>query len=189
MLLTGPIDFGRGDLPTFRYHPDPVATGEIVANKVVCISCNQLCPYTYTGPVYAEAELNDRLCPWCIADGSAAAKLDAQFTDALWAVPEEVSAEVTEEVLCRTPGFSGWQQERWLHHCGDAAEYHGRVGTPELVRFADALDVLRLEHEGLGWEPNDIDHYLSSLDKDGQPTAYLFRCRVCRTRFAYSDFT
>jgi hypothetical protein len=44
--------------------------------------------------VYAEAELDDQLCPWCIADGRAAAKFDAQFTDVLWAVPDEVSAEV-----------------------------------------------------------------------------------------------
>lgn len=71
----------------------------------------------------------------------------------------------------------------------DAAEYHGRVGAIELVGFPDALDVLRLERAGLGWEPSSIDDYLRSLDKDGQPTAYLFRCRVCRTHLAYSDFT
>jgi uncharacterized protein CbrC (UPF0167 family) len=38
--------------------------------------------------------------------------------------------------------------------------------------------------------PQDgFESVLASLDKDGQPTAYLFRCRACATHLAYADFT
>lgn len=97
------------------------------------MSCEQRRPYTYTGPVYAEEEFNEAICPWCIADGSAASRFDATFTDAMWAVPDDVPEDVTEEVLCRTPGFTGWLQEEWLHHCGDAAAFLGPVGASEVA--------------------------------------------------------
>lgn len=135
-------------LPQFRYHPDPVGTGSIVADEVSCVSCEQRRPYTYTGPVYAEEELNEAICPWCIADGSAASRFDATFTDAMWAVPDDVPEDVTEEVLCRTPGFTGWLQEEWLHHCGDAAAFLGPVGASEVADLPDALDALRNEYRG-----------------------------------------
>ncbi|MFE1881326.1 CbrC family protein [Streptomyces diastatochromogenes] len=41
----------------------------------------------------------------------------------------------------------------------------------------------RLTHCGYAAE------YLEARDADGQPTSYLFRCRVCGARLAYSDFT
>lgn len=114
---------------------------------------------------------------------------DAQFTDAHWRVPEEVPSDVMEVVLRRTPGFAGWQQERWLHHCADAAEFQGEVGAPELADFPDAVDHLRLEMAGSGWSAEDKDWYLQSLSKDGPVTAFLFRCRHCGTHLAYSDST
>jgi uncharacterized protein CbrC (UPF0167 family) len=97
-------------LPQFTYHPDPVATGSIKLSGTVCICCEKARGYIYTGPVYAGEELDEQICPWCIADGSAAERFGAEFTDAagvasgLWpAVPDSV----VEEVSRRTPGFSG----------------------------------------------------------------------------------
>lgn len=160
-----------------------------MAAEVVCACCGRRRPFTYVGPVYAVEELDNRLCPWCIADGRAAAVFKAQFNDAEWRVPDEVGAEATEEVLHRTVGFAGWQQERWLHHCGDAAEFQGPVGAGELANFPDALECVRLDvcHWG-GWSTEQVDGYLRSLSKEGQPTAYLFRCRHCGVHLAYSDF-
>ncbi|MFF3460152.1 CbrC family protein [Streptomyces sp. NPDC002730] len=40
---------------------------------------------------------------------------------------------------------------------------------------------MRQEIRGWGWPPTQVEHYLDSLKKDGQPTAYLFQCRVCAT--------
>jgi uncharacterized protein CbrC (UPF0167 family) len=77
-------------LPVFRYHPDPVRSGSIKESASVCKSCGRARGFIYVGPVYAEADdLDDRFCPWCIADGSAAAKFDAYFTNV-----EEIADEV-----------------------------------------------------------------------------------------------
>ncbi len=100
-----------------------------------------------------------------------------------------MTADVVETITMRTPGFSGWQQERWMFHCSDGAAFLGPVGRRELQTYPDALEVLRHEHDEYGWPQEQVEEYLAALDKDGQPTAYLFRCRHCGTHLAYSDFT
>jgi len=177
-------------LPRFRYHPDPVATGSIEPSDTVCVCCGQARGYIYTGPVNAAEELDDSLCPWCIADGSAAERFDAEFTDAagiasgLWpAVPDAV----TEEVSRRTPGFTGWQQERWWTHCGDAGEFLGRAGVDDLTgRWAGALAAIR---DDALVDAGDWEEILASLDPDGDATAYVFRCRECGQLGGYADWS
>ena len=176
-------------LPAFRYHPDPLATGSIIPSPAACRRCGQARGYIYTGPVYAIEELEDAFCPWCIADGSAAEQFDAEFVDpeaiggyGTW---DQVSGEVTEEVSRRTPGFNGWQQERWWTHCGDAAEFLGVAGHSELEsRWPAAIPAIRVESE---LEGPDWDDYFKSLDRDRGPTAYIFRCRGCGELGGYSD--
>lgn len=176
-------------LPVFRYHPDPVATGSVITSEAVCACCGQVRGFVYVGPVYAAEEITGRVCPWCIADGRVAGTFDAVLSDSSWRVPDDVPADVTDEVLLRTPGFIGWQQERWLHHCGDAAEFHGLLGASELVLLPDAVESLRAEAAEFGWTAGLTEEYLRALTKNGQPTAYLFRCRHCSTHLAYSDST
>jgi uncharacterized protein CbrC (UPF0167 family) len=178
-------------LPSFRYHPDPVATGSVELSDKECVCCAQARGYIYTGPVYSEADHEDDICPWCIADGSANQKLDVQFTDAdgiggygLW---DDVPTPVAEEVAYRTPGFTGWQQEKWVTCCKDAACFMGRAGYKDLLALgANAIEAIRVESdlEGDEWEA-----YFKGLDKDDQPTAYLFRCLHCQKLGGYSDFT
>lgn len=184
-----PVQVDRDRLPSFRYHPDPVSTGSVVVDEVDCVCCGERRAFVYAGPVYSVHDVRRVLCPWCIADGRAAEMFDAQFTDVFWRVPDDVGAEATEEVLRRTPGFSGWQQERWLHHCGDAAEFHGPVGATDLAELPDALVHLRSELASGPWSAADVALYLQALSRDGQPTGYLFRCRHCGTHLAYSDST
>jgi uncharacterized protein len=176
--------------PSFPYHPDPVRTGSVVESDVRCLACGQARGCIYTGPVYSahDEELFDALCPWCIADGTAAAQFEAEFTDIGGGVPDDVPRSVTEAVATRTPGFSGWQQDRWLYHCGDGAAFLGRAGRTELEDYPDALDMLRHEHDGYGWSEDVVAEHLAGLDKDGDATAYLFQCRHCGTHLAYSDF-
>ena len=177
-----------GALPKFRYHPDPVATGSIQPYPDDCLACGRARGVKYVGPVYAEAELVDAFCPWCIADGSAANKFGAEFTDVGLGVPRDVPASVTDEIAHRTPGFHSWQQDHWLYHCGDGCAFLGEVGRTELDAYPDALETLRRESEGFGWDEREITDYLNSLAKGDSPTAYLFRCLVCGTHLAYSDF-
>ena len=177
-----------GALPRFRYHPDPVATGSIEPCDAACPACGRLRGFRYVGPVYAVEELDDALCPWCIADGTAAARYDAELTDVGWGVPDDVPASVTDEIAHRTPGFHSWQQDHWLYHCGDGCAFLGAAGRSELEEHADALAALRREAASFGWDDHQITAYLASLTKGGSPTAYLFRCLVCGTHLAYSDF-
>ena len=67
-----------------------------------------------------------RSAPWCIADGSAALRLQVEFTDVRNDdVPDDVPGRVLDEIAERTPGFSGHQQEHWLYHCADGAAFIG----------------------------------------------------------------
>jgi uncharacterized protein CbrC (UPF0167 family) len=164
-------------LPQFTYHPDPLGTGSIEQSPDICEACDQARGYVYTGPVFAVDEI-ETVCPWCIADGSFAEEFDAEFTD-LDGAPADVPRAVLLEVGKRTPGFAGWQQEHWMYHCSDAAMFLGRAGWAELEGLPDAVESLRAElpnEEALRW-----------LHKDGDATAYLFKCRHCGTHLAYWD--
>jgi len=178
-------------LPTFKYHPDPIATGSVAVSDNECVCCKQARGYIYTGPVYSEDEHADDICPWCIADNSAHANLGAEFIDPVgvggYGEWEEVAAPIYEEVASRTPGFTGWQQEKWFTCCADAAAFLGRAGYKELLAMgAGAIEAIRVESqlEGAEWE-----EYLKGLKKDGEPTAYLFRCLHCQKIGGYSDFS
>lgn len=176
-------------LPEFRYHPDPVGTGSLVPSDDRCDVCGLISGYIYAGPVYSSSADQPVVCGECIADGSAAERWNAQFTDAHpWA--REVREQVAVEVLTRTPGFSGWQQEHWMAHCGDAAIFLGPVGIRELSQLpGEATEAVRIElTSATRWPPEEVDRYIDSLDRNGMPTAYLFRCAHCGTYLGYSDF-
>jgi uncharacterized protein CbrC (UPF0167 family) len=173
-------------LPKFTYHPDPVATGSIEASAEICICCGQARGFIYLGPVYTTHEVRDRLCPWCIADGSAHHKFDVEFTGGSdiggndW---DRVTDIIREEVAHRTPGFSGWQQQMWWTHCSDAAEFLGPMGYEQAVAYGPEL----LEAFNCGYSDKFRTEYLKSLDRDGGPTGYAFRCRHCGALGGYSD--
>lgn len=177
-------------LPQFKYHPDPIATESVIESDAECVCCGGARGYIYAGPVYSEEELDHSLCPWCIADGSAHEKFEASFTDedgiggyGDW---EPVPSDVVEEIAYRTPGFSGWQQECWWSHCGDASAFIGRAGKAELLAFgSEAITAIR-ESTGLSDGP-EWHEFLNALDKDASPTAYIFKCTKCGALGGYQD--
>lgn len=173
-------------LPDFRYHPDPLGTGSVIASTQSCDVCGEARGYVYDGPVYPD---DDQwvFCPWCIADGSAARKHGVAFTeDPDWGEP--VPEAAVDEVIRRTPGFTAWQQERWLSHHGDAAAFLGACGIAELRKHGDAaVQAVRSDAARSGVAAAELDAYLESLDVNGSPTAYLFRCLHCDAYLAYSD--
>jgi uncharacterized protein CbrC (UPF0167 family) len=144
----------------------------------------------YTGPVYSTGSDQSGICPWCIADGTAHAKLGATFTDedgiggyGAW---DDVPKNVVETVAHRTPGFSGWQQEQWWTHCDDAAEFIGLAGRKELEALGSQAVAAIMENAGLS-EGREWDNFLAALHKDKGPTAYVFRCRRCGRLGGYQD--
>lgn len=140
------------DLPKFKYHPDPIASGSVVKSDKVCACCNEAKGYIYEGNVYDEEdERDDAICPWCIADDSAHEKFDASFNDAE-GLYDQVPPEVADEVEFRTPGYSGWQQEHWLACCGDAAAFREPVGYAEITQRYPFLESVLMKHLADEWE-------------------------------------
>jgi uncharacterized protein CbrC (UPF0167 family) len=177
-------------LPQFRYHPDPLATGSVKADAdTPCLSCNRIRGYVYTGPAYTERNfiLTHHVCPWCIADGSAARRFGATFSDA--GAMEDVTGEAMAEVEQRTPGFEGWQQEVWLGHCGDAAAFLGTAGAKEIAEYGPQADAAVRKHlrDEFDLHGAELKEFFDSLQKAGEPTAYIFRCLHCREYLAYVD--
>ena len=182
--------------PVFRYHPDPLATGSAAQVDHTCSVCGQLRHVRYQGPVYGNQP--ESLCLHCIDSGAASQALGvvtdagngggglnmpAEFSDAV-DVPDDVTHDVIEEITRRTPGFSGWQQESWLYHCGDGAAFLGPASYSDLEPHPDALEMLRATNRRLGWSLEETDQFLRRLDREGEPTAYLFRCLRCATYLA-----
>ena len=171
-------------LPIFRYHPDPVGTGAIEPSDVICSLCGRARGARYTAGTYGESS-PEVVCPWCIADGTAAA--GGLFFNVAEDVPDGVFRAIVDEVAERTPGYATWQEDRWLFHCDDGAAFLGPVGHLQLLEHPDALDMLRVESRGFGLSPEAIEEQLSWLHVEGDATAYLFRCLHCGTHLAYSD--
>ncbi len=64
-------------LPVFTYHPHPLETGAIKASDATCECCSKARGFVYTASIYCADEV-ECVCPWCIADGSAAEKFDGK---------------------------------------------------------------------------------------------------------------
>ena len=77
-----------------------------------------------------------------------------------------------DELIHRTPGYSGWQQEYWRAHCGDYCAYLGHVGARELR----ALGVLE-----------DVEMIQESVN-GGHLQCYLFQCLHCGKHLVWMDF-
>jgi uncharacterized protein len=170
-----PTDYNKQNLPAFRYHPDPVGNGVIVQESTKCPACGKKRPYQYVGPFYSEEEI-EGICPWCIADGSAAEKFDAEFQDAASCEPVSDPDRLLE-LTTRTPGYSGWQQEVWLSHCDDFCAFIGCVGWPEIETVADDLkdDIEEIQRQ-MQMTP---EQFQDSLVNGGSHQGYLFRCLHC----------
>ncbi len=162
-------------LPVFKYFADPVAAKVFEEDPTaVCPCCEKQTGWIYTMEPYGEDEIED-ICPWCIADGSAAEKFDVVFNDTPSDVPDDVASEIEE----RTPEFPSWQQGMWLSHCDDACVF---VGSPDWEQLQQMPDICQ--------ELLDIGHteaQLRMLGEDSPWSAYVFTCLHCGEQLVYSD--
>ncbi|EAY26940.1 CbrC family protein [Microscilla marina] len=174
------------DLPVFKYNPDPVRLGVIKKERTHCPVCQQERAYVYTGPFYTTAQVRG-ICPWCIKDGSAAQRFQGTLQDYLAiegispdpSTPHTINyaSDVIDELLERTPGYRGWQQEVWLSHCNEPCAIIDYVGWKEIAHLQEELmpdlsdiqsrwNISQTELQGLLTKPGDIQ-------------GYLFRCVKC----------
>jgi uncharacterized protein CbrC (UPF0167 family) len=163
------------NLPHFKYNPNAEKLGIIKREKTSCPVCKQTRDFVYEGPFYSTGAV-EGICPWCIKDGSAAKKYNGEFQDAA-SCDEVDKPEYVEELTTRTPGYSGWQQERWLSHCGDFCAFKDYVGWKEVKdlkeELADDLNQIRSDY---GLTQTELENYLV---KNGSMQGYLFQCLHC----------
>ncbi|MGY0653092.1 CbrC family protein [Luteimonas sp. A537] len=165
-------------LPSFPYHPNPIATGAIRSGPEVCVCCELARGYIYVGPVYSIKELGSSLCPWCIADGTAARRFSASFSDS-WSFSDVgLPVSVTDEVEHKTPGYDSWQGENWLQHCSDICEFHGDATVQDIQAAADEGRVQDIPDFNVS--PTEWSRILEHYKPKGDPSFYKFVCRHCQ---------
>ena len=172
------------DLPVFKYHPDPIGTGAIEKTEDECECCGKPRGYKAASTIYAIDDI-ETICPWCIADGSAAEKYDGEFSDSHPLLSDGIDPEIVREVCERTPSFVSWQQERWLSHCNDACEFHGDAVKTDLEALAgdNLKEFLAAEYIKEEYWPDIVAGY----EKGGHIAIYKFRCRSCGQSRFYAD--
>ena len=171
-------------LPAFRYHPNPLETGafEESADGVVCDCCGKTTHIFYTNPFFSVEDIA-YLCPACIASGEAARKYDGSFQDDFSVDDGVDDPEKLDELIHRTPGYSGWQQEYWRAHCGDYCAFWGYVGARELR----ALGVLEEVLDDPMWDEEQKGMIRESVN-GGHLQCYLFQCLHCGKHLVWMDF-
>jgi uncharacterized protein len=164
------------DLPFFKYQPNVYKLGIIKKETTDCPSCGQQRAYSYEGPFYSIEEV-EAICPWCIKDGSAAEKFEGEFQDPQSCDPVGKS-EYLDELIHRTPGYPGIQQEVWLSHCDDFCAFIGYVGWQDIASLKEELadDINQIKEE-YDFSQQDLEE---RLVKNGSLQGYLFQCLHCK---------
>lgn len=126
----------KSDLPYFPYHRDPVASKSVRESDEPCECCGKARGIMYNGSIYSKKE-PDNICPWCIADGSAARKYNGDFFDAAFVDEDFNNVEVAQkyytEIFGKTIGFATYNPIGWWVHCDQPAEYVTRNEPYDMV--------------------------------------------------------
>ncbi len=175
------------ELPTFRYHPDPIASGAIVRENATCVCCERVVDHVYVASAYSIHEFDRNLCPWCIADGTAHKKFDVEFCDSYPLQNAGINESIIAQVTSRTPGYISWQQEEWLSHCDDACAFLGDA-TSETIRNMTPKEMAPLcaDH---GVDAEWFAKVADTYEPGGQPAIYHFKCLVCNSNLFGMDYT
>ncbi len=172
-------------LPVYKYHPDPLSTGSVMESSALCRCCGKPRGYIYTANVYSTTELVNEICPWCIADGSAAKKFNATFVDDFFLRKGKINESIILEVTQRTPGFHSWQSEIWLFHCNDACAFLGEASKDEVTSIVENNLVVvggeNIEKDAM----NTIARQYAPKDS---PAFYKFICLHCSQSLFAMDF-
>lgn len=200
------------ELPNFKYHPNPIETGSILKSDEKCQCCNVSKGYIYCGSFYSKHPVRE-FCPWCIANGEAAEKFDGSFIASLESeffisnlsnekisLLEKVMAlfsnkpkypnndlpqESDLELFCKTPGFSSYQEEVWLEHCGKPCEYHGLAVTEDLQGISQEEIERLVNHSSMTLD--DIKELAALPPKTKLDNLFKFKCINCNELRFWED--
>lgn len=178
-------------LPVFRFSPNAYDLGLFEPTAGVCEACKAPRTLRYTSSFYAIDEVQ-YICPWCVADGTAARLFNGEFSDyaGIDGIPFDPSEPITvdeadaTEVATRTPSYPSWQQEEWRSHCGRPCAFLGDIGASDLTQYLGEPDFSADVNGGLGWDPSILH---SQLRRGGELAGYLFRCLSCGAHRLHVD--
>ncbi len=174
--------------PEFPYYPNAYKDGTIVQEQGKCDCCGKEVDYILHEPLFYSLHDVDDLCPWCVASGAAAIKYNGQFCEIDSDCIDSVPAELQDNVNKRTPSFSGWQQERWLGHCGDMMEYIATAENSKGLKPYLTPEFKESLQNDAGFDNADFDSFLKEFENGGGSLlVYIFRCRHCGIYQAYQD--
>jgi uncharacterized protein len=163
------------ELPHFRFHPNPLKTKAIIPATIRCRVCNETRSFKYQGPFYSETEVED-ICPWCIANGRAAELFKGEFQDAA-SIETDLNPESLNELTKRTPGYTGWQQETWPTHCGEACQFIDYATWQEISSLTvELIEDLQRIALNLNLSLTELNEELKT---NPSIQAYLFKCIDC----------
>lgn len=133
--------------------------------------------WIYIGHMYGgDGDKEPSVCPWCIADGSAAAWYRGSFNT----VAGGASHESTESVERRTPGIETWQDLTWPVCCGEACIFRGQAQYEQLTRTWPQAGAALLATYEPGWLGTQTpEEFLEFFKAECDPGAYAFQCRTC----------
>jgi uncharacterized protein CbrC (UPF0167 family) len=181
------------ELPTFRLFADPVGEGAFVPTDEACELCGKVRGWTCVGASYGGVDEVETLCPWCVADGTAAAR-GYHFDDpTIYPVRDgspQLPPEDAAEVEGRTPEFTTWQGVNWQMCCGRACRYIGEAKAEDLKgRWAGAVEPIfgHMRAED-GWDDARIAEVVEAIGR-GDPAAYVFECVVCGKLHGFWDMS
>ncbi len=176
------------EIPAFSYY-DAAEGGSLVHTAKTCACCNLDRGLTYAGPVLGD-DTNSAgpICPWCIADGTAASHFGISFnSSSILTPPIALAPARLETFLNRTPGFNTYQQPIWFSCCDDACRFHGDLSIHEandpdwnaVERFMTGFDVPDFERSM--WFEMMSDYQV------GDPAMLKFSCSQCSSVFYHLD--
>lgn len=164
-------------IPEFKYHPNPIETKAFKSGDPrECNCCGRKTDVWYESPFYTIETGIDCICPECISSGYAADKFKGEFQDSC-SVDEVSDPLKLDELIHRTPGYHGWQQEYWPAHCDDYCAFIAYVGWNDLVEMGIDKEIEETYKNGVhGWPLEEVKQNLAD---DGSFQGYLFKCLVC----------
>lgn len=172
-------------VPRFRFYADPVGDGQITESSEACASCGRSRGWISNAALYSDTVPDDAMfCPWCIADGSAAARFDGSFNEL-----EAAVASGGDELTRRTPNFESWQDLSWPVHCDVPAVYLGQPTGAEINAEAAIRSAVERDLAESGeLSPDQIEDVIDTCGPDSSARVYLFRCEQCSQHLARQDY-
>lgn len=185
--------------PVFTYHTKPLETGVFVPSEKECACCKRqrgLVYLKYLEPIIYQKDQEEpgEICPWCIADGSAAAKYQIYLVSPRALSGSNLPKHIVDEITFRTPAYTSWQEPRWMCHCNDACVFTGDLSIVEAKNpnWDAVMTVLNsddwfFDKPATIAEAKTIWGGFAEYYRIAEPSVFKFLCRHCNTLFYQFD--